>query len=47
MKAALLLCNPGRYAAPRNGSRLLVFLPVDEAGEHALTWLAEQAVILN
>ena len=31
------------YSAPRNGSRLLVYLPVDEAGERAMAWLAEQA----
>jgi len=30
------------YSAPRNGSRLLVYLPVDEAGEHALEWLDKQ-----
>lgn len=30
------------YSAPRNGSRLLVYLPVDEAGERAMAWLAEQ-----
>jgi hypothetical protein len=35
------------YSAPRNGSRLLVYLPVDEQGEQALTWLAQQAVILS
>ncbi|MRS15466.1 helix-turn-helix domain-containing protein [Enterobacteriaceae bacterium RIT691] len=29
------------YSAPRNGSRLLVYLPVDEAGEKALQWLNE------
>jgi len=28
------------YSAPRNGSRLLVYLPVDEQGEQALRWLA-------
>lgn len=27
------------YSAPRNGSRLLVYLPMDEAGEQALAWL--------
>ncbi|MFQ7458412.1 MAG: transcriptional regulator, partial [Klebsiella michiganensis] len=27
------------YSAPRNGSRLLVYLPMDETGERALTWL--------
>lgn len=27
------------YSAPRNGSRLLVYLPLDEAGEQALAWL--------
>ena len=26
------------YSAPRNGSRLLVYLPMDEAGEQALAW---------
>lgn len=31
------------YSAPRNGSRLLVYLPVDDAGENALAWLAQQA----
>ena len=31
------------YSAPRNGSRLLVYLPVDDAGEKAMEWLAEQA----
>lgn len=31
------------YSAPRNGSRLLVYLPVDEQGEQALAWLAENA----
>lgn len=31
------------YSAPRNGSRLLVYLPVDEAGERAMEWLTEQA----
>lgn len=31
------------YSAPRNGSRLLVYLPVDAAGERALSWLAENA----
>ncbi|MGG7444670.1 helix-turn-helix transcriptional regulator [Kosakonia oryzendophytica] len=31
------------FSAPRNGSRLLVYLPVDEQGEHALKWLAENA----
>lgn len=30
------------YSAPRNGSRLLVYLPVDEAGERAMAWLAKQ-----
>lgn len=30
------------YSAPRNGSRLLVYLPVDEAGEQALAWLDKQ-----
>ncbi|MDX6018783.1 helix-turn-helix transcriptional regulator [Scandinavium sp. V105_16] len=30
------------YSAPRNGSRLLVYLPIDEAGEHALAWLDKQ-----
>lgn len=30
------------YSAPRNGSRLLVYLPVDEAGERAMAWLAAQ-----
>lgn len=30
------------YSAPRNGSRLLVYLPVDEAGENALQWLDSQ-----
>lgn len=30
------------YSAPRNGSRLLVYLPVDEAGERALDWFARQ-----
>ncbi|WP_312949900.1 helix-turn-helix transcriptional regulator [Superficieibacter sp.] len=30
------------YSAPRNGWRMLVYLPVDEAGEHALARLAEQ-----
>ncbi|WP_320388272.1 hypothetical protein, partial [Escherichia coli] len=24
---------------PRHGSRLLVYLPMDEAGEQALAWL--------
>jgi hypothetical protein len=33
------------YSAPRNGSRLLVYLPVDDEGEKMLTWLAEQAVV--
>lgn len=28
------------YSAPRNGSRLLVYLPVDAAGEQALAFLA-------
>jgi hypothetical protein len=27
------------YSAPRNGSRLLVYLPMDETGERALAWL--------
>ena len=27
------------YSAPRNGSRLLVYLPMDEMGERALAWL--------
>ncbi|EGT0665745.1 helix-turn-helix domain-containing protein [Citrobacter werkmanii] len=27
------------YSASRNGSRLLVYLPMDEAGEQALAWL--------
>ena len=27
------------YSAPRNGSRLLVYLPMDETGEQALAWL--------
>ncbi|WP_200551045.1 helix-turn-helix transcriptional regulator [Kosakonia sp. LAM2021] len=31
------------YSAPRNGSRLLVYLPVDETSEKALSWLAENA----
>lgn len=31
------------YSAPRNGSRLLVYLPVDEAGERAMEWLAEKS----
>lgn len=31
------------YSAPRNGSRLLVYLPVDEQGEQALNWLANHA----
>ena len=30
------------YSAPRNGSRLLVYLPVDEAGERAMAWLEAQ-----
>jgi hypothetical protein len=30
------------YSAPRNGSRLLVYLPVDEAGERAMEWLSAQ-----
>ena len=30
------------YSAPRNGSRLLVWLPVDEAGERALAALAAE-----
>ena len=30
------------YSAPRNGSRLLVYLPVDETGELALQCLASQ-----
>jgi hypothetical protein len=30
------------YSAPRNGSRLLVYLPMDEAGEQALLWLDKQ-----
>ncbi|WP_312624585.1 helix-turn-helix transcriptional regulator [Scandinavium sp.] len=30
------------YSAPRNGSRLLVYLPVDEDGEQALAWLDKQ-----
>ncbi|MBB1200267.1 XRE family transcriptional regulator [Enterobacteriaceae bacterium 89] len=30
------------YSAPRNGSRLLVYLPVDEAGEQALQWFDGQ-----
>lgn len=30
------------YSAPRNGSRLLVYLPVDEEGERALAWLDGQ-----
>lgn len=30
------------YSAPRNGSRLLVYLPMDEAGEQALAWLNQQ-----
>lgn len=30
------------YSAPRNGSRLLVYLPLDEAGEQALAWLDKQ-----
>lgn len=29
------------FSAPRNGSRLLVYLPIDEQGERALAWLAE------
>lgn len=29
------------FSAPRNGSRLLVYLPIDERGEQALAWLAE------
>nr|WP_312692321.1 helix-turn-helix transcriptional regulator [Kosakonia sp.] len=31
------------YSAPRNGSRLLVYLPVDEQSEQALKWLADNA----
>ena len=27
------------YSAPRNGSRLLVYLPMDDAGREALAWL--------
>jgi hypothetical protein len=30
------------YSAPRNGSRLLVYLPVDEQSERALQWLEQQ-----
>jgi transcriptional regulator with XRE-family HTH domain len=30
------------YSAPRNGSRLLVYLPMDAAGEQALAWLDKQ-----
>jgi transcriptional regulator with XRE-family HTH domain len=30
------------YSAPRNGSRLLVYLPVDEESERALQWLEQQ-----
>lgn len=30
------------YSAPRNGSRLLVYLPLDETGEQALAWLDQQ-----
>ena len=33
------------YSAPRNGSRLLVYLPVDEAGERAMEWLAERGAV--
>lgn len=33
------------YSAPRNGSRLLVYLPVDEAGEKALEWLDRQGSV--
>lgn len=32
------------FSAPRNGSRLLVYLPMDEAGEQALAWLDAQSV---
>ena len=31
------------YSAPRNGSRLLVYLPMDEAGEQALAWLDQHS----
>ncbi|WP_433691118.1 helix-turn-helix transcriptional regulator [Kosakonia cowanii] len=31
------------YSAPRNGSRLLAYMPVDEQGEQALQWLAKNA----
>lgn len=31
------------YSAPRNGSRLLVYMPVDEQSEQALQWLAQNA----
>ncbi|EBW7010184.1 helix-turn-helix domain-containing protein [Salmonella enterica subsp. enterica] len=33
------------YSAPRNGARLLVYLPVDEAGERALASLAQEIVL--
>ncbi|WLI76817.1 helix-turn-helix transcriptional regulator [Kosakonia sp. H02] len=31
------------FSAPRNGSRLLVYMPVDAQGEQALKWLADNA----
>lgn len=31
------------FSAPRNGSRLVVYMPIDEQGEQALSWLAENA----
>lgn len=31
------------YSAPRNGSRLLVYLPMDDAGREALAWLDKQS----
>ena len=34
------------YSAPRNGSRLLVYLPMDDAGEQALAWLDKQDSLL-
>lgn len=34
------------YSAPRNGSRLLVYLPMDNAGEQALAWLDKQDSLL-